>query len=402
MSFSFKHFWDFASFQEKRWFRFLSITLFSICCIYILLHLVINSGPAGFELSRLNTAEVQQINKIYFDSSLRQSSANTNPGKQRGTISADSPRKTDIPAAENPNNSSKSIVDPKDSSCLYCTKADRVIQYLHNEFETIQQEQLDSIKNYISCASDADATSFLANSKLKVRSYFWLNGAATYLEVLFWTLFGVFCNLLFNLGVISKNSTTNPMKPETVFDPTEIPSQVAKMLYAPICTIVIILGYNFFTSQSLADISSGKGVLVFSFIAGYNSSRLISLLDRLKDLLLPINGTSTAPQVARAPLKNLLLEFSFDARPADKQNIPYTGDLTQTIISLKDDKDQPVKTARLSAQPFVLIADYLAPGKFVLNAVLKVKDSAGAAIPLSAEQEIEMKTDDQYIKIELK
>ena len=95
------------------------------------------------------------------------------------------------------------------------------------------------------------------------------------------------------LRAVGSNSTTDLANPATQFDSSEILGQVAKIIYVPICTLIIVLGYSLFKGQNIADIDFGKGLLVFGFIGGYYSSRVISLMDRLKDLLLPNTGTAS-------------------------------------------------------------------------------------------------------------
>jgi len=95
------------------------------------------------------------------------------------------------------------------------------------------------------------------------------------------------------LGAVGSNSTTDLTNPATQFDNSEILGQVAKIIYAPICTLFVVLGYSLLTGQNIVDLNVGKGLLIFGFVGGYYSSRVISLMDRLKDVLLPNSGTAS-------------------------------------------------------------------------------------------------------------
>jgi hypothetical protein len=65
------------------------------------------------------------------------------------------------------------------------------------------------------------------------------------------------------------------------------------MFYAPVCALVLVLGYNLLNTDSkMTDISIGKGLVLFSFICGFFSGRVIKFIDRLKDLVLPISDGS--------------------------------------------------------------------------------------------------------------
>src|SRR5207249_1890086 len=134
---------------------------------------------------------------------------------------------------------------------------------------------------------------------------------------------------------VGKNSTTDPQNPSSVFDSSEIPSQAARLAYAPCCTLIIVLGYNFFSNQNLPDIGSSKGIIVFAFVGGFYTSRLIALLDRLKDVLFPNSGKSELPANKQGALKNLLISLALDPTipPAIANDISI-ADLGAATITL--------------------------------------------------------------------
>ncbi|MDB5014423.1 MAG: hypothetical protein JWQ25_2625 [Daejeonella sp.] len=317
-------FWDFKKYGEAQWFKTLGVGLLYMVVIYFILHALFSISDhygrtklkLDYEDATLSTDQKQLINRIYFDTTQKASPVadsmvvEVTPAPEKDTLknsTAATDPNTPKPGKSNnapkaPNGSTKKVfkkqlVSNPGSPNFKLTKAIRLI---NNEFNNkIDPVQLDSIKNYLASATDLEATAYLADARFQVKSYFWLTGPAVYFEIIFWSIFGVISSLLFSLGLIGKNSTTIPNDPSTEFDSSEIPYQFAKILYAPICTLVIVLGYNFFNDTNMADISSGKGVIVFAFIGGFYSSRVIALLDRLKEVVLPGDANSTAPKSSK-------------------------------------------------------------------------------------------------------
>lgn len=60
----------------------------------------------------------------------------------------------------------------------------------------------DTVKvfNLLDEQPNALAVSFIQNTRFRVKSYFWLAGPHTYLEVIFWTIFGVIASILFYIS----------------------------------------------------------------------------------------------------------------------------------------------------------------------------------------------------------
>ena len=86
----------------------------------------------------------------------------------------------------------------------------------------------------------------------------------------------------------------------SVFHYREIYDHISKIIYAPAATLVIILGYNYLvTDNTFVHISSGKGMLVFSFLSGFYSGRVMKFLDKLKDLILPNPSTTESDNIKR-------------------------------------------------------------------------------------------------------
>ncbi|MFO7939754.1 MAG: hypothetical protein R6U66_08395 [Bacteroidales bacterium] len=114
---------------------------------------------------------------------------------------------------------------------------------------------------------------------LKVDSCFWLVGKMMYWEIIFWSLFGVLANALYHSAQRIRRKQ---------FKRSEMVVYISKLLYAPFVVMVIFLSHQaLIENGDLAEISTGHGAVVVSFILGFFSSRAIGLLNKLKDLLLP-------------------------------------------------------------------------------------------------------------------
>ncbi|NEU08638.1 hypothetical protein GZH53_09975 [Flavihumibacter sp. R14] len=290
-----KHsFWDFKLYEEGEWFRFLSKSLLLLVGIYLVLHWSFRGadhyGDTNFKLdyeyAKLDDRQKQIVNRIYFDS-LNKNTNESNTDAQKGkgdTLVTGKPGPPVGTIREVKNKIIKSSIPP----------AVKALTFLKNEFNNkIDSTQLDSMQSYLLTASNLDAVSYLSEARLQVKSYFWLTGPAVYFEIIFWSLFGVLSSLLFNLSLVARNRSEDELHPRVEFDSNEIPYQVAKLLYAPFCSLILILGYNYFKDANIADISSSKGVIVFAFISGFYSARVIAFLDRLKEVLLPPGKTDT-------------------------------------------------------------------------------------------------------------
>ncbi len=131
------------------------------------------------------------------------------------------------------------------------------------------------------------AVAYIQNTRFRVKSYFWLAGPHTYLEVIFWTIFGVIASILFYISSAIANGIG--------FKPEESPGHLAKIVYAPFISLIIIFSYNVISNpDSFIDVSASKGTLIISFLLGFYSSRAMKLLDKIKDVVLPYGDQTSA------------------------------------------------------------------------------------------------------------
>jgi hypothetical protein len=300
----------------KQWFSAL-IGMLVLCSIsYVGLHIQLDQRKYrgtlnhtekygfGYEYNVLNTTQMQEINRIY-----RPDDTNTKQTEKKGDTINKAKDKTPV---ENKAAAAKDTTTKcKRDTCSYA----KVIMYLNGEFnDKIDSAQKEDIQKYLSYCTPTQATGYLTSLRIRVKSYFWLTGPEVYFEVMFWCIFGVISSLLFSLGNIWKNSTTVPGNPQTQYDPSQVPSQIAKIFYAPICTLILTLGYNYIQDKNMVDISSSKGVIVFSFIAGFYSQRMMAFLDRLKDVILPNTGSADLPE-SKSDSKSLIKQIIIKLNP---------------------------------------------------------------------------------------
>ena len=114
--------------------------------------------------------------------------------------------------------------------------------------------------------------------EISTSSYFWLNSKLLYLELLFWSVFGVLCNLLY--------WGTEHLRAGT-FNRNEIPVHIAKLLYTRVCAIVIYFSFDNLTGDEYGKYHATIGTIVLSFMIGFFSGAAIDFLKRIKELILP-------------------------------------------------------------------------------------------------------------------
>lgn len=395
-----KHgFWEFKKYHEYEWFRFLVYLITAIGITYILAHVVMNilHEKAGYEYEKLDSDQLQHINTIYFDT-LHVNQQVLAPLVHRQGQIPDS-----LEARES------LLLKRHQRAFVDSIKCARVLVYIQHEFnQKVDPEQLDGFRDYLCAAGPLEAISFLSRIRLRVRSYFWLTGPEVYFEVIFWAWFGVICSILFNLGVVARNITTDPKNPHTVFDSSEIPNQVAKMVYAPLCTVIIVLGYNYFSDRNIVDISSSKGLIVFAFIGGFYSSRLIAFLDRLKEVILPSHNTPELPAQktsGQVLLQDITLELALeeDALPAELANEVAEIGFREASVSLENDENGDVVTAMPVGedQTALFKVAQVKPGKYIIRASWS-EEVNGVPVNLEAMQVEQILSSDITVVVYLK
>lgn len=204
--------------------------------------------------------------------------------------------------------------------------SDKIFDYLSDKYSlsiTERNSLICKFKRY----PKKDIPLVLVNYPLKVHSYFWLTEPAIYLEIIAWSLFGLLCSILYH---VSEAIRVNGIEG---FKPSEVPVHIAKIFYAPICAVVIYFSVNVLTASN--DISTEKfnnGSIVLFFILGFFSGRTIELLNKIKDIILPMGkkDDTNASTATSNGLFNLTGTVSYDPNLV----VPATSNLANTIIKL--------------------------------------------------------------------
>lgn len=172
-----------------------------------------------------------------------------------------------------------------------------IFVFLKTEYNNqVDSSCLKDLNQLLLGLGNKDAKLYLTGKEIIVKDFFWFTGELTYLEVILWALIGVLVSLIYYVSLANVQALKQAGDADTgPFDTSEISVQVAKMFYAPVCALVLVLGYNLLNADSkMTDITIGKGLLLFAFICGFFSGRVIKFIDRLKDLVLPISDSTTS------------------------------------------------------------------------------------------------------------
>ena len=297
-----------------------------------------------------------------------------------------------------------------DSISFYRQQRDRyLIAYLKSEMhQQLDQEEFTRTMDLISKMNHENVIDFLAEKKFLVHSVFWLTGNKAYVEALLWSLMGVLVSLIYYVSIANTKSLhTAGTDDSGSFDPAEISGQVAKMFYAPTCTIVLILGYQYLidTNNSMIDISVNNGLIVFSFISGFFSGRVMRFLDRLKELVLPF-GTSSQPTTTQSVQSGdieVTLDLSDSVSKSEYGPSLAEAGFNASIVSLVPQKGGDVISLINPAedQADTFFGKNIPYGTYQLQAILSHKLDDDTIINLQAQKEIEIKSVQEKISVTL-
>ncbi len=223
---------------------------------------------------------------------------------------------------------------------------------------------------------------FLTNYPLKVKSYFWLNESSLYWEIIFWTWFGIFANLFFNVSeALRKND----------YRSSEEYVHIAKFFYGPPCSLIIYFSLNKLIEAGDVSFDSIQyGTIVLSFLLGFYTRKSIELIDKIKNFVFAAKKDEEEDRSMFVPELNekLLLEAISAKLEAWKQQYPYiidvhasakADDSKQTVMSLTVDVSE--KDAEL-AKLFPKFLYYVTPANKVVKMPVTlnfVKEDAGTS-----------------------
>lgn len=269
-----------------------------------------------------------------------------------------------------------------------------VFAFLRNEYDNqIDEASLTRMGTLLIGLNAKDVKLYLTSKDITVHDFFWFNGSFTYLEVLFWALVGVLVSLVYYVSLANATNSSSAGDTDTgPFDPSKISEQVAKMFYAPVCALVLVLGYNLINSDNkMTDISIGKGLLLFSFICGFFSGRVMKFIDKLKDLVLPLGADTDGSNVATATTTDVTVKLQLAAAISQSADGPdiIEGGFNKAVVTLQPAAggDIITLTAPEEDQGASFTTKQLPFGKYTLKATMAYS-KAGATTDLSANQDI--------------
>lgn len=349
----------------KNWMRITCITLLGLAAAYIILHIFI----PGAEVIKLSKQEVSDINLILFSS---YEGDTTQQETKATTVASDTAKK------EATYNYIFSVREP------FCEDARREFSEIFKEFDA------------------QEFSVILLNYPIKVRSYFWLtegsffglnrnpitdsgickkNAGSVYVEIIFWAWFGLLASLLYNVSEALRTG---------LFNERESVVHIAKFFYAPLCALVIYFSIRLLVAEGdIAVLEFSLGTIVLSFILGFFSGRAVELLNRIKELILPLNHTGSGNENANDPNAP---GAPTPTGPVSQHSLECKLQLPATLQQLSPEEQQTILTGakieitRVSQQTHfettisgpsaegTFIIKPLAPGIYKLTATLAYKE----------------------------
>ncbi len=266
--------------SAKQWFLLYGAILLAWATLYLLCHSSL--GIPGYEHARFSSADIRHINSILVSQAAdnaqpqssynRQRITNTNDGfldsyNDDSTESEYEPYIATFPESNTINNYSEEQ-DRKE-------RVKKAMIYISSQYgEEIDPKQMATIQQYLGTFTPRETGIFLADYRLRLRSFFWLSGKLLYAEVVSWVIFGVLCSLLFFIG---KNVGRGDGISFRV-----IIYQSARLLYAPFAAVILVLVYSYIKGNATLHIEASELIIIFGFILGFYSGTVMDLLDRLK------------------------------------------------------------------------------------------------------------------------
>lgn len=267
--------------SSKEWFTLLVVLLVICIGVYIVSHS--ERGVRGYEYTSFTSDDINSIDNILATSTLDKVDE-YKPSQQRDVNINDGFLDSYPDLTEEPENeytqTSRNVKLPTKADLLADRqkRIDKAIVYIKSQYEDeIDDEQFNTIKEYLNTFSRIDAKEYLSELRLKVRSYFWLTGPLVYLEVIFWVIIGVLCSMLYAVANIARKGMD-----ANGYSSREIIYQIAKLFYAPFVAITLVLAYSYFKKSTTLHIDANEGVIVFAFLIGFYSGTFMEIMERLK------------------------------------------------------------------------------------------------------------------------
>ncbi len=239
---------------------------------------------------------------------------------------------------------------------------------------------------------------FLGTARFEVRSFFWLTGWPAILEVAFWTLFGTLCSLLYNIYDVRRRYAQEEEgdDPELGFDPREMPNHLAKLVFSPFVSVIVIFGYKYLADDAQEGIiETSTGVVIMSFLLGFYSARAMRMLDRIKDVLLPYDGPARAKETKPTPLVSATIELRLSPAAANAhaealEELQAELDAARVIL-LPESGGDPVPAEPIGADNEPRFLAKVPAGRYAVRAQL----TSSSGIGLEGHSEATLEKDTQ-------
>lgn len=314
--------------SARQWFLLYGAVLLAWSAVYLLSHSGL--GIPGYEHARFSSADIRHINSILVaPAALPQQPSHY--GRQRVTNTNDGFLDTYPEDSNEQENEPYIATFPETNSITNFTdeqgQAERVKKamiYISSQYgDEIDPKQMANIRQYISTFTPRETGIFLADYRLRLRSFFWLSGKLLYAEVVSWVIFGVLCSLLFFIG---KN-----VGKEDGISFRAIMYQSARLLYAPFAAVILVLLYSYLKDDATLHVEASELIIIFGFILGFYSGTVLELMDRVRGNIVNVPQPVVVMQAVQA-------EAGEEITP-----VATTAGHTVAEETIQEEKEEPVE-----------------------------------------------------------
>lgn len=279
-----------------QWYTFSGTFLLLLIIVYAISHEL----EKGAEIIKLSKQEITDVNLILF-----------------GTNAPDVDLGNDPNASDSLNNSGNENAGgdttagrPSDE-----LRKETVYRYIFSVREPSQKADSTILVEFFRSYNLQQFAIVIANYPIKCKSYFWLTSPMVYLEVIFWSLFGLIASLFYYVSEAARKDE---------FEKKEISVHIAKFFYTPVCAIIIFISVKALTKTGdIAIAEFSHGTMVLSFILGFFSGRTIELIGKIKDVILPVGPSTGAETVTEKKPQRVINDASkssFSSLPLEQQD----------------------------------------------------------------------------------
>jgi hypothetical protein len=259
------------------------------------------------------------------------------------------------------------------------------------------------LKSLLSYTSNENVYNYLSETRILVKGPFWLTGYGIYQEAFLWSLIGVLISLIYHVSLANSKAPIEFIDADSGgFKTSEVSSHIAKMIYAPVATIVIVVGYSIISStqQGLPDISVGKELLLFAFISGFYSGRVMRFLDKLKEILIPFGSLEPKAKDSLSVIAEFEVELPENSSIG---KLNQEGLIFKTIHSYIEHSKTKNKTLleKIENSKLVFKSPPLNPSQYSIYFEVEVQKENGDKILLKHSSELIIKSDLNSFKLQL-